>query len=102
MPKSDIDHLTLKTIHLFHCIMHTLTLLLLIITCLNFKRSIMKFTFTPLDEANARTIQSWNYEDPYNIYNWAAEDDISEMLDRRSPHYAVKDEHGDLIGFFAC
>ncbi|HWZ20884.1 MAG TPA: GNAT family N-acetyltransferase [Ktedonobacteraceae bacterium] len=61
----------------------------------------MKFTFTPIDEANARTIQSWNYEDPYNIYNWAAEDDISEILDQRSPQYAVKDEHGELIGFFA-
>ena len=62
----------------------------------------MKFTFTPMDEANARTIQSWTYEAPYNIYNWAAEDDISEMFDQRSPHYAVKDEHGELIGFFAC
>ena len=61
----------------------------------------MKFIFTPMDEANARSIQSWNYEVPYNIYNWEAEDDISEMLDRRSPHYAVKDEHGELIGFFA-
>ena len=61
----------------------------------------MKFTFTPMDEANARIIQSWNYEVPYNIYNWTAEDDISELLDRRSPHYAVKDEHSELIGFFA-
>ena len=61
----------------------------------------MKFTFTPMDEANARSIQSWNYEVPYNIYNWTAEGDISELLDRRSPHYAVSDEHGELIGFFA-
>jgi len=61
----------------------------------------MKFTFTPMDDADAHTIQSWNYEVPYNIYNWAAEDDISEMLDRHSPHYAVKDEHDELIGFFA-
>ena len=61
----------------------------------------MKFIFTPMDEVNARTIQSWNYEVPYNIYNCTAEDDISELLDRRSPHYAVKDDHGELIGFFA-
>ena len=61
----------------------------------------MKFIFTPMDEANARTIQSWNYEVPYNIYNWEAEDDISELLDRRSPHFAVRDEHSELIGFFA-
>jgi len=61
----------------------------------------MKCTFTPMDEANARSIQSWNYEVPFNIYNWEAEGDISELLDRRSPHYAVGDEHGELIGFFA-
>ena len=61
----------------------------------------MKCTFTPMDEAIARSIQSWNYEVPYNIYNWTAEDDISELLDRRSPHYVVKDDHGKLIGFFA-
>lgn len=61
----------------------------------------MIFTFTPMDEANARKIQSWSYEVPYNIYNWEAEDDISEMLDRCSPHYTVKDERGELIGFFA-
>lgn len=61
----------------------------------------MKCSFTPMDEANAHMIQSWNYEVPYNIYNWEASDDISEMLDRRSPHYAVKDEHGELIGFFS-
>ena len=61
----------------------------------------MKCTLTPMDEVNARTIQSWNYEVPYNIYNWTAEDDISELLDRRSPHFAVRDEHDELIGFFA-
>src|SRR5690348_17951247 len=37
----------------------------------------------------------------YAIYNWEEEDDPAELLDRRSPHYAVKDEHGELIGFFA-
>jgi ribosomal-protein-alanine N-acetyltransferase len=61
----------------------------------------MKFTFAPMDEANARIIQSWTYEVPYNIYNRTAEDDISELLDRRSPHYVVKDDQGELIGFFA-
>ncbi len=61
----------------------------------------MKFIFTPMDEVNAHTIQSWNYEAPYNIYNWTAEDDITEMLDRRSPHFAVRDEYGELMGFFS-
>lgn len=61
----------------------------------------MQFLFTLLNESNARTIQAWNYEAPYDIYNWEAEDDISEMLDSRSHHYAVKDERDELIGFFA-
>ena len=61
----------------------------------------MKFLFSPLNEADARTIQNWTYHEPYDVYNLDAEDDISEMLDRRSPHYAVKDEHGTLIGFFS-
>lgn len=61
----------------------------------------MKFLFTPLNESDATVIQNWTYETPYDIYNWKAEDDISQMLDRRSPHYAVKDEQGILIGFFS-
>lgn len=65
----------------------------------------MQFTFKLMDEVDARAIQAWRYEEPYSVYNWDADDDtddaISEMLDRRSPHYAVRDEQGELIGFFA-
>lgn len=61
----------------------------------------MRFTFKLMDETDASAIQAWSYEEPYQIYNWEAEDDISEMLDRRSPHYAVLDERDELIGFFA-
>ena len=44
---------------------------------------------------------AWHYEGPYAIYNWQDDDDPSVMLDRRSPQYAVRDERGELIGFFA-
>lgn len=61
----------------------------------------MQFRFLPMEEADARAIIAWRYDGPYAIYNWEGEDDPSEMLDRRSPHYAVRDEHGELVGFFA-
>ena len=59
----------------------------------------MQFIFKQMNEADAHTIQTWSYEEPYSIYNWEGED-ISEILDIRSPYYAVKDEQGKLIGFF--
>ena len=61
----------------------------------------MLFHFMPMEEADARAIIAWRYEGQYAIYNWEEEDDPAEMLDRRSPHYAIKDEHGELVGFFA-
>ncbi len=61
----------------------------------------MQFHFMPMEEADARAIIAWRYEGQYAIYNWEEEDDPAELLDRRSPHYAVKNEHGELVGFFA-
>ena len=60
-----------------------------------------QFNFTPMEEADARAIIAWRYVGEYAIYNWEGEDDAAELLDRRSPHYAVKDEQDKLIGFFA-
>jgi [ribosomal protein S18]-alanine N-acetyltransferase len=62
---------------------------------------VVQFKFVSMEEADARAIMAWRYEGQYAIYNWEGEDDPEEMLDRRSPHYAVKDEHGELVGFFA-
>jgi|SRR5579859_3476143 len=63
----------------------------------------MRFTFTPLDEEDARAICSWRYEEPYAVYNIGSHsaEASAEMLDRRSPHYTVQDERGELIGFFS-
>ena len=66
----------------------------------------MPFTFTYMNEEDAETILAWRYEAPYTIYmiggNSAEERAAgkAEMLDRRSPYYAVRDEQGELVGFF--
>jgi ribosomal-protein-alanine N-acetyltransferase len=64
----------------------------------------MQFTFTPLSAEDAHAICSWQYEEPYAVYNMGADPDEvnveEEILDRRSPHYAVRDESGALIGYF--
>jgi [ribosomal protein S18]-alanine N-acetyltransferase len=68
----------------------------------NGETNAMKFTCTPMNEEAARAICAWHYEGEYSIYNIGdVEDTISEMLDRRSPQYAVHDEPGELVGFFA-
>ncbi len=61
----------------------------------------MQFIFSPMNEADAHTIKMWRYEGPYAVYN--IDDDpnsLAELLDRRSPYYAVRNEQGELIGFF--
>jgi RimJ/RimL family protein N-acetyltransferase len=62
----------------------------------------MYYTFTPFTQADRASIQTWHYEEPYNVYNLSSnpEDDLSEMLDRRSPYFAVRDEQETLVGFF--
>jgi RimJ/RimL family protein N-acetyltransferase len=56
-----------------------------------------------MDEADAREAQRWRYEGRYAVYNLDGNGDeiIAEMLDRRSPYYAVRDEPGELVGHFA-
>jgi len=64
----------------------------------------MKFTFTPVSAEDVRAVCSWRYEEPYSVYNMGYDPDEAnveaEMLDRRSPHYAARDEQGELVGFF--
>ncbi len=61
----------------------------------------MRFTFTPMTVEDAHTIQSWHYEEPYTIYNIGEGPDVlTEMLDRRSPYYAVRNEQNMLVGFY--
>jgi ribosomal-protein-alanine N-acetyltransferase len=62
----------------------------------------MSFAFTHMNEETAATILTWKYEPPYTTYTLQEEgaDIRAEMLDRRSPYYAVCDEQGELVGFF--
>ncbi|HEX8996363.1 MAG TPA: GNAT family protein [Ktedonobacterales bacterium] len=74
----------------------------------------MTFSFTPMTEADARSILAWRYEPPYTTYNApdaaleSSSDYLRELLDTRSPHFAVReagndagDERAEPIGFFA-
>ena len=60
----------------------------------------MQFTFRLMDEADVRAVQTWRYSGEYAVYNFSADDDPAELLDRRSPYYAAQDERGKLVGFF--
>ena len=63
----------------------------------------MHFTFTPMTEEDARTVQSWHYQEPYSIYDMSGDEEpnaFEEMLDRRSPHYAVRDTQNTFVGFY--
>lgn len=66
----------------------------------------MPYTLAALSRDDARAIYGWHYESPYAIYNMDVEGiraDVleDEMLDLRSPWFAVRDDAGELIGFFA-
>ena len=37
----------------------------------------MSLIFIPMDEANARTLVSWRYDPPYDIYNLPASTAVS-------------------------
>jgi ribosomal-protein-alanine N-acetyltransferase len=57
--------------------------------------------WTLMTEEDARVILTWKYEAPYTVYNYlTSETIIAEMLERRSPYYAARNEQGELIGFF--
>lgn len=66
----------------------------------------MQFFFQPMNEEEARAVLGWRYEGEYAVYNMQDDfdeggaDAVAELLDRRSPHYAVRDEAGELVGFF--
>ena len=63
----------------------------------------MQFTFSLMDAETARTICSWRYKGQYAVYNIGGADEENvptEMLDQRSSYYAVRDELGEVVGFF--
>src|SRR5215470_6547533 len=58
----------------------------------------MPYTFSPMTQANSSEIAAWRYPGTYAIYDMTppgAEADLSELLDARSPHFAVSDERSE-------
>ena len=62
----------------------------------------MTFTFHPMDDASARSILSWRYQEPYTLYN-AAPDEIDmalqAFLDPSNAYYSITDEHDGLVAY---
>ncbi len=55
--------------------------------------------FAPMTAPVAEAISHWRYPAPYDVYN--LDGDIGEMLDTRSPYFAVRDATGALVAFAA-
>ena len=57
-----------------------------------------------MTQEEAEAIADWQYEPPYDFYDWPADHrDLAELLDpaRRGDHYfSARDAAGELIGFF--
>jgi len=57
-----------------------------------------------MTQAEAETIAEWSYEEPYDFYDWRAdESDLAELLDparRGDGYFSAHDATGELIGFF--
>lgn len=63
----------------------------------------MQFTFTLMNEAEARKVRTWHYAEPYENYSMDYDSEeavLAELLERRSPYYAVRNEAGELAGYF--
>ena len=62
----------------------------------------LQYTFTLISKEDVRELRTWRYPEPYTMYSMAGNEDgdDTEMLDRRSPYYAVRNEQGELAGFF--
>src|SRR3954447_3090912 len=61
----------------------------------------MDLHFRPMTEADARSVLSWRYDEPYDFYNndpAVVDESVPELLD--GPSWVVEDQNGALIGFF--
>jgi GNAT superfamily N-acetyltransferase len=58
--------------------------------------------FAPMDEAAARTIVTWHYEAPYDLYDLGLEDEeqvVNCFVDPLNAYYAIVDPGGNLAGY---
>jgi ribosomal-protein-alanine N-acetyltransferase len=58
--------------------------------------------FSPMDEAAARSISSWRYEAPYEVYSMDREDVdqlVSAFIRPEYAYHAILDRAGELAGY---
>lgn len=63
----------------------------------------MNFDVQPLTREDVYVLREWRYEEPYTVYSLGGgslEELLAEMLDLRSPYFAVRNDEGELVGFF--
>ena len=62
------------------------------------------YFFELMTDDEAMEISRWHYEPPYDFYDAVSDqDDLEELIDprrRRDAYFSVRDESGDLVGFF--
>ncbi len=61
-------------------------------------------SFEAMSQADAEAIADWHYEPPYDFYDARTdEENLAHLLDQQrriDRSFSVRDESGDLIGFF--
>jgi [ribosomal protein S18]-alanine N-acetyltransferase len=64
----------------------------------------MNLELAPMSQKEAFAVADWRYPDPYSFYDWTADnEDAALLLDakrRKGRFFSVRDENGELIGFF--
>ncbi len=63
----------------------------------------MNLTFSQMDEASARAVLTWRYDEPYSFYNpdpAGSEKDLKVLADPNNLYYVATDEDGDLVAYY--
>jgi hypothetical protein len=62
----------------------------------------MNLIFRPIDEPHVRTILTWRYPAPYDLYNVTpkqVEQAVEFFLDPQNAYYSIVEPHGQLVAF---
>jgi [ribosomal protein S18]-alanine N-acetyltransferase len=57
----------------------------------------MNLIFRPIDEPHVRTILTWRYPEPYDLYNVTpkqVEQAVEFFLDPQNAYYSIVEPHG--------
>lgn len=63
----------------------------------------MKFSFSKMTEPDALEILSWQYDEPYDFYDPAANElgkDVATLVEPTNLYLAVRNAEDDLIGYY--